>query len=247
VAFSSEVALGGQFIKVSGEHVGRRGGGLRGSVCGFSKASRKRALDFFNKLDRRGSVPTLFVTLTYPGSFSPYWQDWKADLRAFLERFKRRYPGVALFWRLEFQQRGAPHFHLLVFGLEQVSIEWLSQAWYEVVGSGDHRHLQAGTQVQRVKSWRMACYYLAKYVAKVEAVSEPTGRIWGVVNRSALLVRVVEVVLSPAQFYRLRRVLRSWLERVRGRRLWYGRGRGDGLTCYIPSDDALRLLSWSAV
>lgn len=245
-ALQAEVALHGHLVRVKSVGAGRRGGGPRGPVCGFSRASRKRCLDFFNSLDRRGPEATLFVTLTYPIEWSSDWKDWKRHLDVFKRRFKRRYPGVPFFWRLEFQKRGAPHFHLLVFGLEAVSIEWLSSAWYEAVGSGDAKHLAAGSRVGRIRSWRMAGYYVSKYAAKEQITDTPTGRVWGVIERSVLAVHLVVVGLTPGQFYLMRRVMRRWLSKVMGKKVKWARGRSGGLTCYMDSAAALRLLAFVA-
>ena len=44
---------------------------------------------------------------------------------------------------------------------------WLSLAWYECVGSGDVKHLAAGTQVQAAKGARQVKAYASKlYAAK---------------------------------------------------------------------------------
>jgi hypothetical protein len=50
-------------------------------------------------------------------------------------------------WKLELQDRGAPHFHLLIFGLRYLPAALLARRWYEIVGSGDVNHLSAGTSV----------------------------------------------------------------------------------------------------
>jgi len=52
-------------------------------------------------------------------------------------------------------------------GVPFLARQWLSRAWYQIVGSDDPRHLRAGTQVQRCKSTRKALSYAAKYVAKI--------------------------------------------------------------------------------
>lgn len=257
----AHIALGGEFVRVKGGwSLGRvrheRPNNVRGPVRGFSRQSRKRLFDFFAGLDRSGPGPTLLLTLTYPDvAYNEDWGIWKAHLQAFIRRFKRWYPGVAFVWRLEVKPRLSgehigevmPHFHLLVFGLAAVNKEWLSRAWYEVVGSGDPKHLAAGTNCKRVKTWRGAVGYLAKDMAKIAISVIPTGRVWGVIARAALLIRMVEVALSPEQFYRLRRVLRAWLsKRLKVKRLKWGRGRCDGLTCYMPAADAVRLLAFVA-
>ncbi|MBI5849316.1 MAG: hypothetical protein HZB31_15450 [Nitrospirae bacterium] len=54
--------------------------------------------------------------------------------------------GFLWFSVMEFQERGAPHFHILVTGI--IDRQELSRMWFDVVGSGDPRHLQAGTSIQ---------------------------------------------------------------------------------------------------
>jgi len=66
---------------------------------------------------------------------------------------KRAHPEAAAIWKLEPQQRGAPHYHLLLFGIEFIPHQVIARWWYEVVGSGDKRHhLVAGISIEAVKS-----------------------------------------------------------------------------------------------
>ena len=128
-------------------HSGRKrdpadvGGGLRGMAT-FSKNSRRRLLFTMCKM-KRGNVP-LFVTLTYPSVFPDPVNDrvvYKKHLEHFFERLERRFPGVAVLWRLQFQKRAAPHFHLFVWGVDYVRLLLcVSKMWYETVGSGDVKH-----------------------------------------------------------------------------------------------------------
>lgn len=82
----------------------------------------------------------------------------------------------------------APHFHLLVWNVDYKNLrEWIPQNWYEVVGSGDEKHLAAGTRVERVRSSRGVLFYTAKYICKSDSyVMAGWGRYWGVVNRDML-------------------------------------------------------------
>jgi hypothetical protein len=126
-----------------------------------------------------------FLTLTYPSVYPKEWREWKDELRAFRERVRRQFGDeVSGLWKLEFQERGAPHFHVLVYFPDGVSVGWLrkwvSRSWYEVVGSGDPKHLKAGTNVSRVYGQAgKLMRYLSKYMAKEQATERPTGRIWG--------------------------------------------------------------------
>jgi len=247
------VAVGGSFVRLRGAspHRGRERDydHVRGPVCGFSKQSRKRYFDLFNSLDRQGPRPTLLLTLTYSDtSHGRTWQECKADLRAFRARFERRYGKVPYFWRLEYKPRQSgqyvgqlmPHFHLLVFGQERVDKDWLRGAWSEVVSNGAE---SVRTNIRPIYDWRGAAGYLSKDLAKEQVTDMATGRVWGVVNKAMLFIRMVVVSLSQLQWYKLRRVLRGWLGRKLGRRLWWGKARGQGLTCYIDSDVGVRLLT----
>ena len=234
-----ELAVGGTYARLRGGGGPQKGGGLRGECCGFSRQSRKRLLDLLNQVDTVALSSGLFVTLTYPDVFPESPRRWKRDIDVFLKRVKRQYPGAVIVWRLEWTARlsgvnvgkVAPHFHLLALGIPRLSLRWLALGWYKTVDSGDLRHLGAGTQAQRIRSRRGVLWYAAKYIGKVDLASFQgwTGRVWGVVGRDYLGVVLVLVELSWRQFYRLRRVLRSWLERKIGRRAG-GRLRGQGMT-----------------
>lgn len=62
--------------------------------------------------------------------------------------------------------------------------EWLSRNWYDVAGTGDLRHYNAGTNVKVLTSKREVFFYVSKYMGKEdrEEACECPGRFWGVVN-----------------------------------------------------------------
>ena len=160
------------------------GGGKRKEIFEFTRESRKRMIEELHKVKFES---TLFVTLTYPDEFPRDWERYKKHLRAFRSRVERRFGKVRAFWRLEYQKRGAPHYHLLYFDPPFIPKEWVSRAWYEIVKSGDERHLHAGTNVQYITGQEdipLVAFYVGKYVAKeAERVEDNergnTGRHWG--------------------------------------------------------------------
>ncbi len=95
----------------------------RGDVSEFTEPSRRRFLHLLASL-RREAEP-VFVTLTYPDSFPTYSADYKRHLELFSQRLRRRWPEMALIWKLEFQDRKsgenkgkiAPHYHLILYGV----------------------------------------------------------------------------------------------------------------------------------
>lgn len=167
------------------------GGWQRGKIKSFSARSAARLRRFL-----RTSVSNYrtLITLTYPHSFPLCGRVAKNHLREFIRRIERHLrdetEALSVFWCLEFQERGAPHFHLAV-NRDFIPHALVSRLWYEVVGSDDERHLQAGTRTERLRSGRHGlCAYFGMYASKVAQKSVPceyedVGRFWGVSgNRS---------------------------------------------------------------
>jgi hypothetical protein len=105
----------------------------RSAILEFSVRSRRRMMDLTASINRARAGLPKFMTLTYPGSWSPDPQRWKDDLDALGKRIVRRWPGASAIWRLEFQKRGAPHFHCLLFGVKYMDRAWLARAWAMIV------------------------------------------------------------------------------------------------------------------
>jgi hypothetical protein len=167
----------------------------RGIIKEFSRQSRRRLFDLLNSLDK-SLEKAIFVTLTYGQSW-PDSKTVKKHLDNFLKRVSRRFPGASGVWRLEFQQRGAPHFHLLLFNMPFWDKHALADAWFEIVGDEYADNSQGEprapfTRIEACLSYKHITRYLSKYVAKVGDVGltsshiSPPGRFWGVFNRSAI-------------------------------------------------------------
>ena len=258
----------------------RVGGGTRRPITGFSASSRRRMLRTLGTLDLSsvGGIP-VFVTLTYPGDWRricPTGREAKRQLDLFRRRWLRRWGVFPAVWKMEFQprrhspaeQRMAPHFHILAAlptldpegatpmpTMLSTVREWVSQTWWEVVGSEDARHLRAGTQVLEAdgsKPGRIIGYF-AGYTAgksKEEQHLAPQdwpglGRYWGVWGIPRF---EVSVGLSEEDFYTLRRLLADLMARRSGRRRRSLSNRTDGL--WLGLEDAphlaARLAAWLA-
>lgn len=170
----------------------RKGGGIRGEVNSFSRGSRKRISRLVGCIGKGASLP-LLVTLTYPAEFSRSPVEWARHLEAWVKRLRREYGDVCVIWRREFQVRGAPHFHLAIWGAPWLPAGWVARSWYEVVGSGDERHKEAGTRVEYPRTRTRWLLYLVKELGKeVQATARGAlaflgvsmGRSWGVWGRA---------------------------------------------------------------
>lgn len=139
----------------------------RGKVTGFSRKSRKRLLELFASL--KPQKKTVFITLTYPATF-PDAKAAKAHLRAFLERLRRLSDTACGVWRLEFQKRGAPHFHLIMWNLPFIAKETIQQMWGEIID-----HAKPFTRIELILTSRKVMSYVSKYVAKATALKAQRG------------------------------------------------------------------------
>ena len=185
-------ASGGSLLRTCKGHLPRPGkGGRRGSIQGFSNASRRRLLYLIARVKRDADLP-LFITLTFPAVY-PDAKVAKGELHTFFDRVRRAFPDVGMIWKLEPQDRGAPHFHLLAWGADVKDMRlFVPQAWYEIAGGGDWNHylFHAGclhpyrSCVEPVRSWKGVWFYAAKYLGKTFAVDgwNFVGRYWGVHN-----------------------------------------------------------------
>jgi hypothetical protein len=156
---------------------------FRGKVKGLSyKSVRKMRL----LLEDTADLWQITVTLTYPGEFPLNGRKVKRDIDAMNHWFKRQ--GVTdIFWTIEFQERGAPHVHCLLSS--KVDKKKLSAAWYKIVGSGDLKHLEAGTSTGEIKDRDRLTTYVLGYHWKKDQKEVPenfqnVGRFWGCTRRA---------------------------------------------------------------
>lgn len=165
--------------------------GNRGDVVRFSAGSGIRMRRYLREC--RTDYGHM-VTLTYPHEFPSGGRETKEHLRRFLQELQRSdrrrpdrhssEPPHSAFWFLEFQGRGAPHYHIFVN--RPVNKAWCSRTWYNIVNSEDIRHLHAGTRCEDLFRGRAGTIsYASKYAAKAEQKDVPSGfekvgRFWGV-------------------------------------------------------------------
>jgi len=170
----------------TGVRVHWKGGGRpprgRGEIKELTPAARARLAFTAQNLEIE---LTHMVTLTYPAEFPKDGALVKRQFNRLLSWMRSRAkPGkLGYLWFLEFQRRGAPHVHVLLDGVHWTHAE-LSARWYAAVGSGDERHLRAGTRMERLRTADGAARYVTKYATKTRQKSVPedyrsVGRFWG--------------------------------------------------------------------
>lgn len=212
--------------------VGLHQGSKRGEIKGYSSKAQARARAFLAKIPDSELLISLMVTLTYPGNDcaeaipdAKEWQIYKNHLRRFGQELKRKWNASAV-WVLEFQKRGAPHYHLIVFGVELARLvefrTWVAEEWNRIVG-GDFKHLQAGTQCDIAKSPHGARCYLVKYMTKGDQALKniSVGRYWGKVNQPEIPLAEEKVEeVTQRQAIIAARVARKWTAKQCGNSSW---------------------------
>lgn len=163
------------------------------TITGFSEDSRRRLRDLLHALDR--DAGGLFLTLTYQNR-DPTPDRAKRDLDVFWKRVQRQFPGAGAVWKMEPQERGVVHFHGMVFGVDFIPVQWLSEVWHEVTGEEEEAHEKSCVDLEPFlnRDGKLQSY-IAKYMGETYDVwpdTEPgdpwhtPGRWWGVLSRKNL-------------------------------------------------------------
>lgn len=210
-------------------------------ITGWSRKSRANMVQKLCQLDYtqlfpQGRLPAM-VTLTYSADWetvAPNGKAVKKHLKALRKRWKRAWgEDLACVWKLEFQRRGAPHFHLLCCPPHgtadgETFRAWLSRSWAEVVAHPDPdeyvRHLAAGTGIdwndglRSTDPKRVAVYFTkhGAFQAKEyqhcvpdlwQQPGQGPGRFWGY---WALEPATATVEISPQDAVKAARTIRRW-------------------------------------
>lgn len=180
-------------------------GHKRGIIRVFSKQSRLRLMRFLARLKTR-KIRATFITLTFTEIVSN--EEAKKVFKRFAMRIRRKFQQASCVWRMEFQARGAIHFHLLVFNLPFWKQADLQRVWESC--THEERSI---VDIRLVHGAKMIMAYVSKYIAKLDERSGITsleddtyqhaprddlsGRFWGWINKELLpLGQVIAGVLN---------------------------------------------------
>lgn len=153
---------------------GRHVHGLRNRVTDFSVDSRRRLTRayFFGRI-------RYTFTLTYHHTWpSDGHTSKRVHLHRWLALLRRVSPGVRYLWVLEWQARGAPHYHVyLDRTVSDVDELTLGSAWSEITSPGDDVALKFNVGHGIGQPWeaKVGLNYAAKYASKWEQKGLPEG------------------------------------------------------------------------
>lgn len=193
-------------------------------AAGFSSASARRLVQ-----TARNACPLLVsqFMLTYHNS-NPSGATAKKHLDSWLKALKRSLPDVGYLWVLEFQTRGAPHFHIYLTTPPIPDLhKRLGAAWNRIAEPDSPEHLKVHTVRGRKGgawiNWDMGSgQYLSKYMSKQAQKRIPdnfgwSGRFWGSSRGLVPPPVVFEAQELGDQVPDITRQLSRWVEAKRRR------------------------------
>jgi hypothetical protein len=173
----------------------------RGCVSEFTPKSRRNLQRTLATMKRAEESYTMALTL--PGGDESDILPHDMVLVSFKTLLRRlanvsAFKGVSGFWKRELQNRGALHYHLLIYGIScpllRVKFQtWVVTVWNNLVCVGlsetkieHHRWWHARSEnMQKVED--MSGYF-AKYLGKEDVTGALRGRWWGSFNKQTLPV-----------------------------------------------------------
>jgi hypothetical protein len=158
-----------------------------------------------------------WVTLTFHHDYPTEPKKLKVILDNYIKRLNRFDSELHYIWRLEWQQRGAPHFHFIILiqkNRKKFREGWLLDAiktnWLEVKKCSCSDCRRYAVKSEELCTYRKAVYYVSKYVGKIDEtkIDGAVGRRWGY-SRNLLRTHNEEVEIRFYQFIYLKKLLRD--------------------------------------
>jgi hypothetical protein len=181
---------------------------LRSKITSFSDKSQLRIKKLFARVRMSTYSHVLFVTLTWHYGHESIEGSYYDILNVFLQRLRDNFSTIDYIWRLEFQKRGAPHFHIVLLfrsklSRHQYSVfkKWIMKSWHEIADPKSRKHEEYGCMIAIANDYKQAFFYLSKYCCKESAAAEKSysGRRWG--KSSTLDCRYVFELNLPYAVY----------------------------------------------
>lgn len=227
VFYSGGVLLsaGGRFV--AGKHQRSK----RGVITGWSKSSRRRMRRFMLEHVPPSGYETVGITLTIPGPVQP-----DAVERDIFRRWAREVQkrGWCAVWRLEVQERGARHWHVILSvpaGVHNVAI---AKVWWDALKkqgkivfsppyttkNGTIEYISVSSLMALPGAYEHSCNmsdgsrgawlrYMQDHASKSKQaqVGVAKGRHWGVIGRKlySLAVPVSTASLTDSEYFRFLR------------------------------------------
>jgi hypothetical protein len=205
-------------LSIGPGHTGQKphGGGKRRGITQWTPASRLRWMWLLAQVQWSAMPRPLWITLTYHGP-DGYWPaDPYRHLHQWLHVIQSNHGNMHYVWRLQWQARGAPHFHVILWPPNVTDFfqnfhyrQSLALSWHLIADPSSKPHRTYGAKIELLESYRHATRYIARYVAK-ESQDDITcagTRRWGH-SRNLPRSEVLSLELSVREALLVRRIVR---------------------------------------
>jgi len=204
----------------------------RGRVTTFSRKSRLSMFRAAASIRLEELSRGWWISLTYHHRCPAGKKQLIDDIEAWTQAVRRKFPRMVYVKRLEFQERGFPHWHLLVW-TERGNMafdtpragRWMHRLWHRIAEPTSKHHAEHGPNVQPLDTWRKTLAYISKYCAKEQDGEQDgyTGRRWSTsyhlprrpYQKGEITLRqMVRLRRAALLLVRLRRGSSTWLDRA---------------------------------
>jgi hypothetical protein len=161
----------------------------RGVVCHFSSKSARRLKFKLSQMDMLSYKTKLFCTFTFRDVYPIDYYSLHSYLLILLKRIERIVPDSCIVWRIEYQKRMAPHFHLMVFTTHPFNT-WkknnlakrIKDSWGSLTQYINKYSYTVGSDIVEIKGIDNLFFYISKYCSKPSDVNlkNEIGRYWGI-------------------------------------------------------------------
>jgi hypothetical protein len=181
----------------------------------FSNNARRRFIRKLAHINLQVYAKPIFVTLTYHNVLPKSNTELKSHLDKYLQFLRTYTYKFEYVWRLEFQKRGAPHFHIILFpkkGYDNKDYQkWkrdLPAFWRKTIGEWDSSMQLYAVDVQKLDGKKNIFFYLSKYAAKESdvLVDDYKGRMYGF-SSTIILKPLLHLEITLQDFERLRKII----------------------------------------
>lgn len=157
-------------------------------ITGFSIKSRLRMFNLFTRINYSLYGFPIFSSNTWQHDFPSDRVEIKSFLKNYYEGLKAKLPPHKIVWKLEYQKRGAPHYHFMLLPTDR-SIDFRQANYMKIINDEWLKRKKCkcddckkySVKVKAVNDFKHAMIYISKELAKVGTGyhKHDLGRIWG--------------------------------------------------------------------
>ena len=193
----------------------------QGDIKKFSQNARRRFIKKLAHINLQLYDKPLFVTLTYQNELPLTAAELSEQLNRFLTKLRRYGTKFHYVWRLEFQKRGAPHFHFILLPFKNTVKKRLYlfhndilRMWRYSINSWSEAMQKYAVNVQWLDGKKNIFSYISKYAAKEDAENNElyTNRRYGFSN-GIFLHPIKELQIPYYDFQLLRKLIVAFMKR----------------------------------